>query len=51
MYAFDLNSSIFTEGGEFIYDGPYPLYISGVSDVQVKWTLASGSPRPMAAPR
>src|SRR5437867_67 len=39
MYAFDLNSSIFTEDGEFIYYGPYQLYMSGVSDVQVKWTL------------
>jgi hypothetical protein len=26
MYAFDLNSSIFTEDGEFIYYGPYQLY-------------------------
>lgn len=25
MYAFDLNSSIFTEDGEFIYYGPYQL--------------------------
>ena len=38
MYAFDLNSSIFTEDGEFLYYGPYQLYMSGVSDVQVKWT-------------
>ena len=46
MYAFDLNSSIFTEDGEFIYYGPYQLYMSGVSDVQVKWTLEyrSGNP-------
>src|ERR1700741_3115825 len=46
MYAFDLNSSIFTEDGEFIYYGPYQLYMSGVSDVQVKWTLEYRSQNP-----
>jgi N-methylhydantoinase B len=46
MYAFDLNSSIFTEDGEFIYYGPYQLYMSGVSDVQVKWTLEYRSKNP-----
>ena len=46
MYAFDLNSSIFTEDGEFIYYGPYQLYMSGVSDVQVKWTLEHRSEQP-----
>ena len=46
MYAFDLNSSIFTEDGEFIYYGPYQLYMSGVSDVQVKWTLEHRSRNP-----
>jgi N-methylhydantoinase B len=46
MYAFDLNSSIFTENGEFIYYGPYQLYMSGVSDVQVKWTLEHRSANP-----
>ncbi len=46
MYAFDLNSSIFTENGEFIYYGPYQLYMSGVSDVQVKWTLEHRSGNP-----
>src|SRR5438876_4143787 len=45
-YAFDLNSSIFTEDGEFIYYGPYQLYMSGVSDVQVKWTLEHRSKNP-----
>ena len=46
MYAFDLNSSIFTEDGEFLYYGPYQLYMSGVSDVQVKWTLEYRSKNP-----
>jgi N-methylhydantoinase B len=46
MYAFDLNSSIFTEDGEFLYYGPYQLYMSGVSDVQVKWTLEYRSSNP-----
>ena len=46
MYAFDLNSSIFTEDGEFIYYGPYQLYMSGVSDVQVKSTLEHRSKNP-----
>lgn len=46
MYAFDLNSSIFTEDGEFVYYGPYQLYMSGVSDVQVKWTLEHRSGNP-----
>lgn len=46
MYAFDLNSSIFTEDGEFVYYGPYQLYMSGVSDVQVKWTLEYRSKDP-----
>src|SRR5207237_2935933 len=39
MYAFDLNSSIFTEDGEFIYYGPYQLYMSGVPAVQAHFTL------------
>lgn len=53
MYTFDLNSSIFTEDGEFIYYGPYQLYMSGVSDDQVKWTLEhrSKNPRIFAALR
>src|SRR6266850_1908059 len=46
MYAFELTSSIFTEDGEFIYYGPYQLYMSGVSDVQVKWTLEHRSKNP-----
>ncbi len=46
MYSFDLNSSIFTETGEFVYYGPYQLYMSGVSDVQVKWTLEYRSKNP-----
>lgn len=46
MYAFDLNSSLFTEDGEFVFYGPYQLYMSGVSDVQVKWTLERRSGNP-----
>ena len=46
MYSFDLNSSIFPETGEFVYYGPYQLYMSGVSDVQVKWTLEHRSKNP-----
>jgi N-methylhydantoinase B len=39
MYALDLNPSILTEDGEFVYFGPYMQYMSGVTDTQVKWTL------------
>src|SRR5439155_678452 len=43
MYAFDLNSSIFTEDGEFIYYGPYQLYMSAVPDAVPR---CHGPPRP-----
>ncbi len=39
MYALDLNPSILTEDGEFVYFGPYMQYMSGVTDTQVKWIL------------
>jgi N-methylhydantoinase B len=35
MYALDLNPSILTEDGEFVYFGPYMQYMSGVTDTQV----------------
>jgi N-methylhydantoinase B len=46
MYALDLNPSILTEDGEFVYFGPYMQYMSGVTDTQVKWVLEfrSGNP-------
>ena len=46
MYALDLNPSILTEDGEFIYFGPYMQYMSGVTDTQVKWTLEYRSDNP-----
>src|SRR6266581_3634671 len=32
MYALDLNPSILTEDGEFVYFGPYMQYMSGVRE-------------------
>src|SRR5262245_60404823 len=46
MYALDLNPSILTEDGEFIYFGPYMQYMSGVTDTQVKWALEYRSDNP-----
>lgn len=46
MYALDLNPSILTEDGEFVYFGPYMQYMSGVADTQVKWTLEYRSENP-----
>jgi N-methylhydantoinase B len=46
MYALDLNPSILTEGGEFVYFGPYMQYMSGVTDTQVKWILENRSENP-----
>src|SRR6266545_2654754 len=46
MYALDLNPSILTEDGEFVYFGPYMQYMSGVTDTQVKWTLEYRSDNP-----
>ena len=46
MYALDLNPSILTEDGEFIYFGPFMQYMSGVTDTQVKWTLEYRSDNP-----
>lgn len=45
-YAIDLNPSILTEDGEFVYFGPFMQYMSGVTDTQVKWILEyrSGNP-------
>src|SRR5579859_4364180 len=34
MYALDLNPSILTEVGEFVYFGPYMQYMSGVTDTR-----------------
>ena len=45
-YALDLNPSILTEDAEFVYFGPYMQYMSGVTDVQVKWTLENRSDNP-----
>ncbi len=39
MYALDLNPSILTADGEFVYFGPYMQYMSGVTDTHVKWIL------------
>ncbi len=46
MYALDLNPSILTEDGEFVYFGPYMQYMSGVTDTQVKWVLEFRSSSP-----
>jgi N-methylhydantoinase B len=46
MYALDLNPSILTEDGEFVFFGPYMQYMSGVTDTQVKWTLEYRSDNP-----
>ena len=46
MYALDLNPSILTEDGEFVYFGPYMQYMSGVTDTQVKWILEHRSDNP-----
>ncbi len=46
MYALDLNPSILTEDGEFVYFGPYMQYMSGVTDTQVKWILENRSGNP-----
>ena len=46
MYALDLNPSILTEDGEFVYFGPYMQYMSGVTDTQVKWVLEYRSDNP-----
>jgi len=46
MYALDLNPSILTEDGEFLYFGPYMQYMSGVTDTQVKWILEYRSDNP-----
>ncbi len=46
MYALDLNPSILTEDGEFVYFGPYMQYMSGVTDTQVKWVLEFRSANP-----
>ncbi|MFM7255388.1 MAG: hydantoinase B/oxoprolinase family protein [Betaproteobacteria bacterium] len=46
MYALDLNPSILTEDGEFVFFGPYMQYMSGVTDTQVKWILENRSDNP-----
>ncbi|PCI34228.1 MAG: hypothetical protein COB54_00060 [Alphaproteobacteria bacterium] len=46
IYAFDLNPSILTEDAEFVFFGPYMQYMSGVTDVQVKWLLENRSDNP-----
>lgn len=46
IYALDLNPSILTEDGEFVYFGPYMQYMSGVTDTQVKWILEHRSDNP-----
>jgi N-methylhydantoinase B len=46
IYAIDLNPSILTEDAEFVYFGPYMQYMSGVTDVQVKWILENRSENP-----
>ena len=46
MYALDLNPSILTEDGEFVFFGPYMQYMSGVTDTQVKWILENRSGNP-----
>jgi N-methylhydantoinase B len=50
MYALDLNPSILTEDGEFVYFGPYMQYMSGVTDTQVKWILENRSENPGIKP-
>lgn len=50
VYAIDLNPSILTEDGEFVYFGPFMQYMSGVTDVQVKWTLEYRSENPGIRP-
>lgn len=46
VYALDLNPSILTEDGEFVYFGPYMQYMSGVTDLAVKWILENRSANP-----
>lgn len=46
IYAFDLNPTILTEDGEFVFFGPYMQYMSGVADTQVKWILENRSDNP-----
>ena len=46
MYALDLNPSILTEEGEFVFFGPYMQYMSGVTDTQVKGILENRSDNP-----
>ena len=46
MYALDLNPSILTEDGEFVFFGPYMQYMSGVTDTQVKWILENRADNP-----
>jgi len=46
MYALDLNPSILSEDGEFVFFGPYMQYMSGVTDTQVKWILENRSDNP-----
>ncbi|MGE0314763.1 MAG: hydantoinase B/oxoprolinase family protein [Lautropia sp.] len=46
MYALDLNPSILTADGEFVFFGPYMQYMSGVTDTQVKWILENRSGNP-----
>ncbi|MEZ5657169.1 MAG: hydantoinase B/oxoprolinase family protein [Burkholderiaceae bacterium] len=46
MYALDLNPSILTEKGEFVFFGPYMQYMSGVTDTQVKWILENRAANP-----
>jgi N-methylhydantoinase B len=46
IYAFDLNPTILTEDGEFVFFGPYMQYMSGVADTQVKWILEHRSDNP-----
>ncbi len=46
IFAFDLNPTILTEDGEFVFFGPYMQYMSGVADTQVKWILEHRSDNP-----
>lgn len=46
IYAFDLNPTILSEDGEFVFFGPYMQYMSGVADTQVKWILENRSDNP-----
>lgn len=50
MFALDLNPSILTEDGEFVYFGPYMQYMSGVTDTQVKWIMEYRSENPEIRP-